>query len=92
LEGEIESIRFVSGDVAVVHWTGSVAYPWQQRVTRRRLSRLTLVIVRRSGRWQATAFQNTRVRPLTPEGPRLCTRHAIIRWRASRTRRAAAAK
>src|SRR5688572_9764539 len=39
LEGEVESIRFVAPDVAVVHWTGSVAYPWQQRAKRRRQSR-----------------------------------------------------
>jgi len=46
LEGEVESVLFVAPDVAVVHWTGSVAYPWQRRVRRRRLSRQTLVLVR----------------------------------------------
>lgn len=43
LEGEVESVRFITPDVAVAHWTGSVAYPWQRRVTRRRRSRQTLV-------------------------------------------------
>ena len=37
LEGEVESVRFVTPDAAVVHWTGSVAYPWQQRAKRRSL-------------------------------------------------------
>jgi uncharacterized protein (TIGR02246 family) len=87
LEGEVESVRFVTPDVAVVHWTGSVAYPWQRHVTRRRLSRQTLVLVRRDGRWLATAFQNTRVRPLPQEGVgfKLATR--FIRWRAARAQR-----
>src|ERR687897_3079009 len=35
LEGEVESVRFVSPDAPVVHWTAPVAYPWQGRVKRR---------------------------------------------------------
>jgi uncharacterized protein (TIGR02246 family) len=87
LEGEVESIRFVTPDAAVVHWTGSVAYPWQQRVRRRRRSRQTLVVVRREGRWQATAFQNTRVRPLPQQGLGFALATRLIRWRAARARR-----
>ncbi|MGH3327892.1 MAG: SgcJ/EcaC family oxidoreductase [Streptomycetales bacterium] len=92
LEGEVESVRFVTPDAAVVHWTGSVAYPWQQRVKRRRLSRQTLVVVRRVGRWQATAFQNTRVRPLSQEGVGFELATRLIRWRAARARRARAGR
>ncbi len=88
LEGEVESVRFVTPQVAVVHWTGSVAYPWQQRVRRRRQSRQTLVVVRRDGRWQATAFQNTRVRPLPQQGLGFALATRLIRWRAARARRA----
>jgi uncharacterized protein (TIGR02246 family) len=88
LEGEVESVRFAAPDVAVVHWTGSVAYPWQQRVKRRRQSRQTLVVVRRDGRWRATAFQNTRVRPLPQEGLGFELASRFIRWRAARARRA----
>jgi uncharacterized protein (TIGR02246 family) len=88
LEGEVESVRFVTPDVAVVHWTGSVAYPWQQRVSRRRLSRQTLVLVRRDERWLATAFQNTRVRPVSQEGIGFELAARFIRWRAARARRA----
>ena len=88
LEGEVESVRFVTPDVAVVHWTGSVAYPWQQRVSRRRRSRQTLVFVRRDERWLATAFHNTRVRPVSQEGMGFELAARFIRWRAARARRA----
>lgn len=92
LQGEVESVRFLTPEVAVVHWTGSVAYPWQQRVRRRRRSRQTLVVVRREGRWQATAFQNTRVRPLPQRGLGFALATRVIRWRALRTRRARRAR
>jgi len=88
LEGDVESVRFLTPQVAVVHWTGSVAYPWQQRVRRRRQSRQTLVVVRRDGRWQATAFQNTRVRPLPQQGLGFALATRLIRWRAARARHA----
>ncbi len=88
LEGEVESVRFVSPDTAVVHWTGSVAYPWQERVSHRRLSRQTLVMVLRDGRWRATAFQNTRVRPLAQKGIGFELATRFIRWRSARARRA----
>jgi uncharacterized protein (TIGR02246 family) len=87
LEGEVESVRFVTPEVAVVHWTGSVAYPWRQRVRRRRRSRQTLVVVRQEGRWQATAFQNTRVRPVPQRGLGFALATRVIRWRAARARR-----
>jgi uncharacterized protein (TIGR02246 family) len=69
LTGAVESIRFVTPDVAVVHLTGSVIEGWRQQMRRRRLSRQTMVVVRRDGRWQVTAFHNTRVRPLSTSGP-----------------------
>lgn len=71
----------------MAHWTGSVAYLWQQQVPRRRQSRQTLVAVRRDGRWQATAFQNTRVRPLPQHGLGFALATRFIRWRAARARR-----
>jgi uncharacterized protein (TIGR02246 family) len=86
LESNVESVRFLTPQVAVVHWTGSVAYPWQQQVPRRRRSRQTLVMVRRDERWQATAFQNTRVRPLPQQGLRFTLATRLIRWRAARAR------
>src|SRR5688572_3319012 len=32
LVGDVESVRFVTPDVAVVHLTGSVAFAWQDRL------------------------------------------------------------
>jgi uncharacterized protein (TIGR02246 family) len=55
LTGQVESVRFLTPDVAVVHLTGSVVEGWRQRMRRRRLSRQTMVAVRRDGRWQVTA-------------------------------------
>lgn len=69
LEGEVESVRFITPDVAVVHATGSVVWPWHRGVPKRRLSRQTMVFVRRGGTWRATAFHNTRVRPVPPLKP-----------------------
>lgn len=86
LEGEVESVRFLTPEVAVVHWTGSVAYPWNKRVRSRRRSRQTLVIVRRDGNWKVAAFQNTRVRPLPQEGIGFELASRLIRWRAARAR------
>jgi uncharacterized protein (TIGR02246 family) len=87
LVGEVESVRFVTPDVAVVHLTGSVAFAWQQRLKRRRLSRQTMVVVRRDGRWLVTAFHNTRVRPLSTTGPVVELGGRFVRWRTDRARR-----
>jgi uncharacterized protein (TIGR02246 family) len=87
LTGAVESIRFVTPDVAVVHLTGSVVEGWRQQMRRRRLSRQTMVVVRRDGRWQVTAFHNTRVRPLSTSGPMVELGGRFVRWRTDRTRR-----
>ncbi|NKY36871.1 SgcJ/EcaC family oxidoreductase [Nocardia speluncae] len=64
LEGEIESIRFLTDDVAVAHMTGSVVFAWQSGIPRNRRSRNTWVLHRADGEWKVAAFHNTRVRPL----------------------------
>ncbi len=87
LVGEVESVRFVTSDVAVVHLTGSVAFALQQRLKRRRLSRQSMVVVRRDGRWQVTAFHNTRVRPLSTSGPMVELGGRLVHWRTDRARR-----
>lgn len=69
LVGEIESIRYVSDDVAVVHATGSVLMPWRGSLPRRRRSRQTLVVVRGDDRWRIAALHNGRVRPVTVPHP-----------------------
>jgi uncharacterized protein (TIGR02246 family) len=86
LTGEVESIRFVTSDVAVVHLTGSVVEGWRQKMRRGRLSRQTMV-VRRDGRWQVTAFHNTRVRPLSTSGPMVELGGRFVHWRTDRARR-----
>jgi uncharacterized protein (TIGR02246 family) len=65
LVGEVESVRFVTPDVAVAHATGSVLMPWRSRLPRRRLSRQTLVAVRTGDGWRFAALHNGRVRPRT---------------------------
>lgn len=69
LVGEVETIRYVHPDVAVVHTFGSVLMPWRSTLPDRRLSRQTLVAVRTSEGWRFTAFQNARVRPMRIPGP-----------------------
>jgi uncharacterized protein (TIGR02246 family) len=69
LVGEVESIRYLSNDVAVVHATGSVLMPWRRSLPRRRLSRQTLVAVRGDNGWRVAALHNGRVRPITVPRP-----------------------
>ncbi|MGV9723067.1 SgcJ/EcaC family oxidoreductase [Nocardia beijingensis] len=64
LVGDLESIRFVTPDVAIVHGTASVLMPWRSRLPQRRLSRQTLVTVRTEEGWKITALHNGRVRPV----------------------------
>jgi uncharacterized protein (TIGR02246 family) len=84
---DVESMRFVTPDVAVVHLLGSIVEGWRQRPYKRRLSRQTMVVVRRDGRWQVTAFHNTRVRPLNTGGRMVELGGRFVRWRTERARR-----
>ena len=87
LVGEVESVRFLTPDVAVVHLLGSIVEGWRQQPLRRRLSRQTMVVVRRDGQWQITAFHNTRVRPLNTSGRMVKLGGRFVRWRTDRARR-----
>ncbi|MCW3815162.1 SgcJ/EcaC family oxidoreductase [Micromonospora sp. DR5-3] len=69
LVGQVESIRLLTADVAIVHGTGSVLMPWRSRLPRRRLSRQTLVAVRTSAGWRFAALHNGRVRPIRIPAP-----------------------
>jgi hypothetical protein len=73
--------------VAVVHLLGSIMEGWRQRPYKRRLSRQTMVVVRRDGRWQVTTFHNTRVRPLNTSGSMVELGGRFVRWRTNRARR-----
>jgi uncharacterized protein (TIGR02246 family) len=80
LVGDIESIRFVSTDVAIVHGTASVLMPWRSRLPRRRLSRQTMIAVRTEQGWMFSAAHNGRVRPMsipTPESMPSRMSHAM---------------
>ncbi|WP_406000499.1 SgcJ/EcaC family oxidoreductase [Streptomyces sp. NBC_00829] len=69
LVGEIEAIRYVTPDVAIVHGTASVLMPWRSRLPKRRLSRQTIVVVNTENGWRITAIHNGRVRPVTVPAP-----------------------
>ena len=70
LVGDVESVRLVTADVAILHGTASVLMPWRSALPRRRLSRQTLVAVRTGQGWRFSTAHNGRVRPMripTPE-------------------------
>lgn len=63
LEGQVQSVRFLTPDVALVHGKGAVLQRKQRKASRRALSVQTNVVIRQDGRWLITAFHNTRYRP-----------------------------
>jgi uncharacterized protein (TIGR02246 family) len=69
LVGEVESVRHLREDVAVLHATGSVQMPWRATLPKRRLSRQTIVAVRTEDGWRVAALHNGRVRPVTIPAP-----------------------
>lgn len=69
LVGELESIRYITRDVAVVHGTASVLMPWRSKLPKGRLSRQTIVVVRTEDGWRITALHNGRVRPVKLPAP-----------------------
>lgn len=77
LVGEVESIRYIADDVAVLHGSGSVLVAWRLQLPKRRLTRNTLVAVRGPEGWRFTAIHNGRVRPVQiPEPDSLPARFA----------------
>ena len=69
LVGEIESIRYLNPDTALIHANASVLTPWRSKLPRGRLSRQTLVAVRTDVGWLFTALHNGRVRPVQIPAP-----------------------
>ncbi|GHO87508.1 SgcJ/EcaC family oxidoreductase [Dictyobacter formicarum] len=63
LSGNIQDMRFLAPDVALLHTTGRIIQKHQKRPSRRSLSTQTMVAVKQEDRWLFTAFQNTRYRP-----------------------------
>ena len=62
LVGEVESVRFLSPDVARMHALGETVMRGKSRPAPERDSIQTLVAIKRNGEWRLAAFQNTRVR------------------------------
>jgi uncharacterized protein (TIGR02246 family) len=58
---QIDSLRFLGPDVALVHATGGTIFPGQRDERGRRPSIQTLVAVKRGDAWRFTAFHNTRI-------------------------------
>jgi uncharacterized protein (TIGR02246 family) len=61
LVGQIDSLRFLAPDVALVHATGGTLFSGQPASRARRPSIQTLVAVKRAGQWRFTAFHNNRI-------------------------------
>ncbi|HZO25708.1 MAG TPA: SgcJ/EcaC family oxidoreductase [Chloroflexota bacterium] len=61
LVGQIDSLRFLGPNVALVHASGGTIFPGQRDERGRRPSIQTLVAVRRGDGWRFTAFHNTRI-------------------------------
>lgn len=64
LVGEVESVRFLGPDVALIHASGGTVMRGKTKPSPERDSIQTLVAVRRDGEWRFAAFHNSRVRPI----------------------------
>ena len=65
LVGQVQDVRFLSPDVALVHAVGSTIMKDKHEPSPERDSIQTLVATRQEdGEWRLAAFQNTRVRPI----------------------------
>jgi uncharacterized protein (TIGR02246 family) len=64
LRGEVESIRYIADNVAVLYGTGSVLVAWRTQLPKRRLTRNTVVAIRGPDGWRFTAIHNGRIRPM----------------------------
>ncbi|MFI6816058.1 SgcJ/EcaC family oxidoreductase [Nonomuraea sp. NPDC050328] len=69
LVGDLESIRYITPEVAIVYGTASVLMPWRSKLPKRRLSRQTIVLVRTPTGWKISAIHNGRVRPIGVPAP-----------------------
>src|SRR3712207_8655543 len=64
LVGQVEHVRFLSPDVALLHAVGGTVMRGKTEPSPERDSIQTLVAIRQDGQWRLAAFQNTRVRHL----------------------------
>jgi uncharacterized protein (TIGR02246 family) len=68
LVGQVEHVRFLSPDVALLHAVGGTVMRDKTEPSPERDSIQTLVTTRQNGEWRLAAFQNTRVRPVENAG------------------------
>ena len=66
LVGEVNDVRFLSPDVALMHAVGGTVMRGKSEASPERDSIQTLVATREGGEWRLATFQNTRVRPIGP--------------------------
>ncbi len=64
LTGQVESVRFLGPDVALVHATGGTVMRGKSRPSPERDSIQTLVAMSDGDGWRFAAFHNSRVRPI----------------------------
>ena len=64
LSAAIESLVFLSPEVALVHTVGSGAKR-RRADSRRNKSIQSLIVVKQDGQWRIRSFQNTRIRPFS---------------------------
>jgi uncharacterized protein (TIGR02246 family) len=64
LVGDVTDVRFLADNVALIHASGGTILRGKTTPAPERDSVQTLVAIRRDGRWEIVAFQNTRVRPI----------------------------
>lgn len=65
LVGKVDSVRFLTPEVALVHAVGGTVMRGRSQSSPERDSIQTLVATREDGEWRFAGFQNTRVRLMT---------------------------
>lgn len=69
LVGDVESIQYLTREVALVHGLASVLVAWRAVLPRRRRTRTTIVAVRGPEGWLVRSINNARVRPIGVPAP-----------------------
>jgi uncharacterized protein (TIGR02246 family) len=72
LVAAVESVRFLSPDVALMHVLGGTVRREKTQPAPERDSIQTLVALKRDGAWSLAALQNTRVRPMSRSARSAC--------------------
>ena len=60
---EVQSVRFLTDDVALMRATGGILMPGESEVAPEALGIQTFVVTRSNGTWHVAAYQNTRIQP-----------------------------